>query len=352
MNDEVQYPDRLYTFEYKHLLLTLYNENSNYHFNITPYPLERIMNDSIRRVLRILDESEKTFFNEIKSLIEAKVNSDELYLLYRGTDKKMYPDIERGSDIESVSDFFYNYLHGSEKGRYSFNPEKLGTMSDISKELFIELFNKLNISLDRYSHNDSFKEYFQKIENVDNFISHIEKLSDYKKIRLKDYYFAYLHTVGTEESGRKVSYFVSTTKSISKGIEFASYAGDNEYQVLTYYLLSRPYLGSAIDSHENISLEELCISTSFPRYEALTPHENEVSIKGGLLPNHVLGIRCYIEDNEVFLVNPYLFMGGKTMEDMLIKGMPVNQREVRNQIERNKLHIVFTDMSTKEVYEE
>ena len=341
MNKEIQYPNRLYTFEYKHLLLTLVKENPNHHFNITSYPLEKMMNDSIKKVLRNLDNDEKDFFQEIQSLIKTKIDSDELYLLYRGTNKTKYPNIKKDSDLESVSNFFDNYIHGSEKGGYSLSGMELGTMNDISDELFQDLFNKINISLDSYEDTDSFKEYFQNKNNINNFILNIQSLEDEQKIRLKDYYFAYLHTVGTKDSGKAISYFVSTTKNISIGIDFfTKHEINKEHQVLTYYLLVRPYLGSAIDSHENISLDKLSISTSFPRYEALHDSEDEVSIKGGLFPNHILGIRCYIGENEVFLVNPYLFMG-RSIEKMLIEGIPVNQREVRNQISRNELDIIY-----------
>ena len=345
MNSEIQYPEKLYTFEYKHLLLTLSKDNPTpnaiLHFNVTPYLCQKIRDETLKKTLRELDEEERSFFEKIKSLIETKIDSDELYLLYRGTDKTKYPDIKRDLDIESVSDFFYNYLHGLEKGGYSFTHEKLNTMQDISNNLFDEIFEKIKSSLNTYSHDDFFKKYFKE-ENSEKFIANLNELTDEQKIRLKDYYFAYLHTVGTKDSGKAISYFVSTTKNISIGIDFfTKHEINKEHQVLTYYLLLRPYLGLAIDSHTDISLEELEINEEdFPRYTALRIHEEEVSIKGGLFPNHILGVRCYIRENEVFLVNPYLFME-RSIEKMLIEGIPVNQREVRNQSSRNELDIIY-----------
>ncbi len=75
--------------------------------------------------------------------------------------------------------------------------------------------------------------------------------------------------------------------------------------------------------------------------------ENEISIKGGLLPHFIFGIEYISKDKKSeFIVNPYLFKENYNINEITTKGFPINQEyfmDVINSTNYNRFAVVYND---------
>ena len=102
-----------------------------------------------------------------------------------------------------------------------------------------------------------------------------------------------------------------------------------------YYFISKPYIDLAVYSRNEPSLKKYCRDNDLPTYNAPFSEENEVCVKSGLFPNNILGVTTYIDDEEVFIVNPYLFYYEENnLENFISEGLPVDREKFYEVLER------------------
>ncbi len=187
---------------------------SNY---ITPSTVYTIRNGA----KEALTQDEKKIFNRAKVIINDFIDDKKLILTYRGEQKsRMRKRLNETDDFRMFSKIF----HIGEKGchfymddGYDVNGQEprdyIKDINDVSENTFSYIFRTINnMIIDNFEYENNFKEYFSNTNNLNNFVQKISNLSNQVKIKVRDYYYAYLHTLGHRGVGN-FSHFVSTSKN-------------------------------------------------------------------------------------------------------------------------------------------
>ena len=229
---------------------------------------------------------------------------------------------------------FEKVFHIGEKGRHYYmddgldvnghmNRDYIRDINDISENTFTYLFNTIkNMLNENYIYEEGFREYFDEESNLKEFLTNIKHSHTYTKVMIRDYYYAYLHTLGRRGVGN-FSHFVSTSRNWKEAWKFSGIRDNNK--MLVHYLLPIPHHNYAIDSKFEKKLRRICKRKDLPVYSALYENQDEISIKGGLFPHYIFGIHYLEQNKKYFIVNPYLFKMNDEFEKFPEVGFPINQ---------------------------
>lgn len=137
-------------------------------------------------------------------------------------------------------------------------------------------------------------------KNKDIFIDCMSRLPKYGR----DYYFYFLHTAGWKPFS-EMSFLVSTSRNYDAAATTFGLGGEKQY--ITYYLVPEPFENFAVSHTKTKKYESMLRDSGMPLYNGKTiyPNEQEIAIKGALLPNFILGVRDVTENR--FIANPHLF---------------------------------------------
>ena len=184
--------------------------------------------------------------------------------------------------------------------------------------------------------NNTFKEYFKNLTNKRIFIDIFKNLPSLeKKVLLRDYFLYLLHTSATMSQD---TILVSTTTKKSVAKQFTRRI-ENDKRIIFHYFIFKPYFCHTITPWKMKELHKWIGDLGLPLYSPMGvyPTQKEVSIKGGLYPQNILGIE--LVDEKKFIVNPNLFhFGVDEMEFMIeYKKIPINQERFVERIS-NETH--------------
>jgi len=270
-----------------------------------------------------LNENRKNFFNQALEVLNTSITENKVLLVYRGENKE---NLKNKLRFTNLDDLFNKLFHVGDKSKYLIksNFERyLNDINDISDRVFQIIFDKI---LEKQKDNNAineFKDYFTDIQNKEDFLEKIINLNDKSKLRIRDYYFSYLHQEAIDEN--RSSLFVSTSKDIEVA-EGLTEEGENKF--IIYYFISKPYIDRAIYSKNEPYLKKYCQKNYLPTYNAPYDYEDEVCVKGALAPHNILGVTTYIENNEVFIVNPYLFKYKENnLKNFILEGLRVDREK-------------------------
>ena len=287
----------------------------------TPNKIYTISNGQKRK----LTQTENDIFDKAKQLLNDNFN-DKIKMLYRGQEKKKLSDILKATSLNDI--FTKVFKSGEKSASYKNNVDSnnyLLDINDTSNDTFMHIYTTIkdNLNYDDENSQTQFEKYFTD-NRIDTFLNQINGLNNNTKLRVRDYYYAYLHTCdGLVDN---ISYYVSTSLNPTYSWDF--WDNDIHDKVLFHFILRKPYLDFAVYSKNQGHLKSLCIKNNLPTYQAVYPNEDEISVKGVLLANYIFGIE-YIENGEkYFLVNPYLFKDNFNIKDLLTDGFPISQKDV------------------------
>jgi hypothetical protein len=166
----------------------------------------------------------------------------------------------------------------------------------------------------------TFCEYFQRLESK-NFLTQLPSVKN-ARLKIRDYYLYLIHNF----SSSKFSILCSTSRDIGIAEEFSK-GYENKDGIIFFY-----FSPNLRDIHA-MSLElgsngcNLCKHYSLPVYGTnFYPREDEVALKGGLIPHRILGI--FDMSQNKFVVNPHLFLhrnSDKISLDILKDGYNIDQ---------------------------
>jgi len=266
--------------------------------------------------------------NQALKVLDASINEKKSLLVYRGEKKNI---IKNKLYFKNLDDLFYKLFHVGDKSKYfiksNFFRRYIDDINDVSDRVFEIIFDKIFEKQNKNNAKSEFKFYFTNIDNKEDFIKKITSLDDKSKLRIRDYYFSYLHQ--EEIDGNKSSFFVSTSKDIDVAEEFG---GKRNNKLLIYYFIPKPYIDLAIYSRNEPFLKNYCNNNELPIYNAPFYDEDEVCVKGALAPDNILGVTTYINNEEAFVINPYLFYYYENhLENFIKEGLPVD-REIFDEI--------------------
>jgi len=278
-----------------------------------------------KELIELCDEG-NNFFNQALEVLDTSINKNNALLVYRGENRS---NLHKKLFFRDSNDLFYKVFHVGEKSKYFIKSNLLRRylkdINDVSDRVFKIIFDKICEKQNENNAISKFKSYFTNISNKEDFIKKVKNLNDKSKLRIRDYYFSYLHQ--EEIDGNKSSFFVSTSKDIEVA-EDERYTGEEDKKVLIYYFIPKPYIDLAIYSKNEPILKKYCVDSNLPIYPIpFDGLEDEVCVKGALAPDNILGVTTYIDNEEAFVINPYLFYYYENhLENFIKEGLPVDRK--------------------------
>lgn len=299
--------------------------------------------------LEPLTSMQEELYGSFEKVIEGKYENKSILLLYRGTDFSNIEERLTNSNLKEEEIFDRAFYFGEKAHFCSDNNKKkvfehindcsiitIGKIFDEIKDLLSEkrLKNKIKDNL-----NNSFQDYFFDAKNREKFISILGDSDSNHKLQLRDYYLYLLHT------GYTIKYdtpLVSTSIKRSEAKKF----GNIDKLIIFYYFVSQPFEYSIIAPWMISEVINLIKQKNLPAYEprGLYPEQKEISVKGGLFPQFILGIELVKERK--FIVNPHLFQyESLQFEDLIQYGIGFDQSDFAEMIKKTKLfHSINMDM--------
>ena len=211
-----------------------------------------------------------------------------------------------------------------------------GTMEFIYNKIQ-KVFVQLNLKSERTKEkvgilvkkNPVFLAYWRHMTK-EKWLNEIANLSKLKKVQLKDYYVALLHTVGLAGYGRN-SYFLSTSESYN--IEKVMGLKQKYIELVGW---ASPKLGVFSKSRFN-KTADVIKQCGFPVVDgAVFPEQKEITLKCGLLPHFIIG---YFYEGG-FEVNPAIF-DTQDYSHAVKEGVVVNQSSFSEKIKNMNYRSTF-----------
>lgn len=273
----------------------------------------------LRNNINELDkESEDKFHAFMLSFLKA----DGKQLVYRGdSDENLYGQYGANTtNINLLSD--YLFLIGAKGHSFWTERESPIKIMEPNNEVIIMLWKTIRESLGNKRNsillfNDN---------NQDNFVRKVNELEDEDKEKIINYYYSYLHTIGSEYIG---SYFLSTTKDFSIAIDKFS----EDDIVLIGWVPTGEYNTQLIRYVDICDKNDYIENLGFPLLEPNYIEEQEICLKCGLLPHYTLGY--IVNSSNTFIMNPAIIeaVDKKTPIDNIISnGFSISQTDFLNKI--------------------
>lgn len=292
----------------------------------------------------------KKFSNTLFRLLQSQ-SDRKVSIVYRGElISSMLEKIaakEVHDKIEAISSFLFMV---GEKGRnyrrkYRDKVKKKGKQfmaSDVSDKMFNHIFSKIN-RVAKGTNDDALKSFFQRntqlvdffsdTENKKSFISKIRLLNEDEKLIVRDYYLTRLHQMG-QIGFYNTSFYVST----SKRFNIANYFSDSEDGII---IVGWSNLTKQVSKYRE---SRLLKSSGLPLFSgAVYTKQRELSLTGGLLPHYILGYIVCSENR--FEINPSLFSDKRSVDEIIIDGINIDQSNFSEKIESSDYegYFVLTD---------
>jgi hypothetical protein len=184
--------------------------------------------------------------------------------------------------------------------------------------------------------------FFRTPENEDRFIQILETFEPVKKITARDYYLALLHHISKSQYYSS-SFLLSTTTSFPLAHKFA-WSGENADStdpIILFGWVPNNYEGvlSAPDFRtlkKKVDLE----AAGLPVYNrSFFPYQQEVTLKGGLLPHYLIGYLHHYGADEIFEINPAFFQTTATWAG---DELPVDQSTFQERIRQTDFGRYFS----------
>lgn len=184
--------------------------------------------------------------------------------------------------------------------------------------------------------------FFQARSNEQVFTDIIDRINTNKKIIIRDYYLALLHHVSKSEYYAS-SFLLSTTSNFSQAHKFA-WGKENEGSsnpLILFGWLPNGYEGILAAPNSQILRKKVDMDVlGLPVYEkSFFPFQKEITLKGGLLPHHLLGYLCYYQGQEIFEINSALFHTDNSWDGV---ELPVDQSTFHQRMQNTLFGRFFT----------
>ena len=298
--------------------------------------------------LQPLTTIQEELYKCFEKAIEEKSKDESILLLYRATEYSKIEERLTNSNLKKENIFDRAFYFGEKAHFCSDNYKKkifedindcslitIGKIFDEIKYLLSEKRLKMRI---KYLSKE-FRNYFADVKNRENFISILSDSDSHCKLLLRDYYLYLLHTGYTIKDDTPL---VSTSIKRSKAKKF----GNKDKQIIFYYFVSQPFECSIIAPWRISEVIDLITQKNLPTYEpqGLYPEQDEISVKGGLFPQFILGIELVKERK--FIVNPHLFQyESLQFEDLIQYGIGFDQSDFAEEIKETKMsHSLHMDI--------
>lgn len=292
------------------------------------------------------DENLITKYHALKEYLKEKEKEDKIKFLYRG-DK--ITNIERrlnsgDSDLDHEELFRRAFYFGDKSKHFTLSQLSnngqnfFKNLNDVSANtleyIYIKIFEFLNDNSNKDIVDKCISNEFKYFFNGDNKEIFIQKIVNRKwpkeKLLIRDYFLFFLHVTGV--SIHDHSMLVSTTTNRKIASTFCS-CGNTNLKPIIHYFISSPYYKKAIAPWMINQHKDVVNKYSLPTYNpvGLYRDEQEVSIKGALLPHCMLGIELL--DENKFIINHHIRnISLKDLEKISKNGFDINQENFESDI--------------------
>lgn len=184
--------------------------------------------------------------------------------------------------------------------------------------------------------------FFRNLTNESIFVEIINGLSSQQQICIRDYYLALLHHISKSEYYAS-SFLLSTTTSFSQANKFAwNKEDENSNNPLIFFgWLPEQYEGILNVPDSRILKRKIdMVTLGLPFYEkSFFPFQQEITLKGGLLPHYFLGYLHNNHEGKVFEINPALFQTNDSWNGV---ELPVDQSSFHQRMQNTLFGRYFT----------
>jgi hypothetical protein len=266
-------------------------------------------------------KQKKHFFNCIN-----KIHRENYKFIYRGQKRDLLQSIY--NDAYFATEFRYSlFLMGAKAGM--FGQSELPGINEIDiaeagNNEFHLIFRMLGNLLRRQfpfgptrraiagfrEREEDVTTFFSNNNNLEVFINRLNSLSGQNRIIIRDYYLALLHHISKSEYYSS-SFLLSTTTNFLQSQKFA-WKGETEGSnnpVVLFGWIPKNYEGILNVPDSRILTRKIDMNAlGLPVYEkSFFPIQEEITLKGGLLPHYLLGYLHNYQASDVFEINPALF---------------------------------------------
>jgi len=185
--------------------------------------------------------------------------------------------------------------------------------------------------------------FFRNQNNEQVFLDIIERVTPQQQIIIRDYYLALLHHISKSEYYAS-SFLLSTTSNFSQAYRFA-WKGENEDSrnpLILFGWVPNQYEGVLSVPNSRILKRKIDMEAiGLPVYErSFFPNQEEVTLKGGLLPHYFLGyLHHNSEEPNVFEINPALLETDNLWDG---RELPIDQSTFHQRIQNTLFGRYFT----------
>ncbi len=295
------------------------------------------------------DDEKRSFLNKYEKLID-NVNCKKIY---RGENKSTLFDLYHSSDFTSFSHSLF--LIGN-KGRGLINDaakrakdKKKWKLDDVQKAVFKTLFEIINIIMNesypvvcKFSiHNKNLFDYFKDLNNLDTFVNAIARLKKEDRIKIRDYYLKLAHQFA-DEHFYPISSLLSVTTDFNVADKKFSGTGEEKIVLFGWLPLNKNNNYEITFDYLNLAEQNLLENNLPIYYHSFYSDENEISLKGGLLPHFLVGFLYVDRDSDInFDINPN-FLDVKSESQLWInEGLPINQSGFWNELKKTNFQGSF-----------
>jgi hypothetical protein len=184
--------------------------------------------------------------------------------------------------------------------------------------------------------NPSFIKFFADPENKLRFLAVIQSFPDELTLKTRDNYLTFLHHFSDSEY-YPISFLMSASRSFRVAKDY-SRQRDREDNIV--------FIGWVPEGHDIVlhshlfspeEKEDIAGKYVIPVYSRpILSEEQEVTLKGGLLPHFLLGYYYSMGDSKYFEVNPYFI--GKLSKGWINDGLPIDQGEFWEVLKTTAFH--------------
>jgi hypothetical protein len=311
-----------------------------------------------------LHNSQKKRVEEFNNWLIDSINKKKIKLFYRGVDEehlknRVKKSFRKGGDNGKMRYLFEygekakSYLKENVKKQADTN-HFLSLIQDVTNEAFSKIFYKVRevLTMKRKDvvknfkcSNPAFNDYFYNKANHQDFLTKTQRLNNFEKFNVRNYYLRLLHTIGEIGDYNELSLCVSLSTELEVAKDFAGQKG-----IVLFYWLPNPI------HRFGTSIEIIHQSSSFIGEKGLPiyfsdffPKQKEFCLTGALLPHQLIGY----QKNENFVFNPHLINSNQVFnEDFVEEGLVINQEKFEESIIRNSEYGKFLKVTGNFLYQD
>jgi hypothetical protein len=299
------------------------------------------------------NKQKKHFFNCVN-----KIHRENYKFIYRGQKREFLQSIY--NDANFAAEFRYSlFLMGAKAGM--FGQSALPSINEIdiaeagNNEFYLIFrmlcnllrrqfpFGATRMALTRFKKREAdITVFFSDDNNLERFIHILSNLPRERRIIVRDYYLALLHHISKSEYYSS-SFLLSTTTNFLQSQKFA-WKGETEGSnnpVVLFGWIPKNYEGILNVPDTTILARKIDMNAlGLPVYERTFFYtQEEVTLKGGLLPHYLLGYLHNYQSPDVFEINPTLFQVDDSWNGI---ELPIDQSTFNERIQHTVFGRYFT----------